>query len=644
MPIYHFLYLILAIIGLGFLVFIHELGHYFVAKRCGMKIQVFSIGFGKPFYSWMRGGVKWQLCFVLLGGYVKIAGMQKEGRVPPHKVKGGFYSKSPKQRIAVAFAGPIVNLVFAFVLFALIWVFGGRQKPFAEYTQLIGAMDVNSALYGDGVKSGDQILSFNDKPFRGVKDLTYTMVEKDLSPISVKGTKIDYLKQEKEPFDLNITPYPDPRYFDRDMYTIGILSPASYLIYDADQAKMPKGAPMLSSGIQSGDRILWVDNKLVFSQIQLSKIINEPILLLSVQRGNQTFITRVPKFKVDQLQAPSFKDEISDWHYALQSKQKLSDLYFIPYQVSSTGRVEATLSYIDDDSQKQPQWKGSPGNQPLRVGDQILAVDGMPISSGPALLNLAQTRHIQVIVKRNAVTKPMPWTQADRYFETSVDWKALTQVIGSLARGEKGAYVDHIVALKPTQAIPYQDFPLPKNQKAKLTDELELRAQEISEIENQQEKEQAEKIFKAYTGRLMLGIPLVDQKVIYNPSPWVLFEDTMSDVWRTLIGLFSGSLSPKWVAGPVGIIQMLHHSWGLGITEALFWLAVISLNLGILNLLPVPPFDGGHIVFSFLEGATGKRISHKVMDRIVLVFVILLIVFALYITFNDVVRLVGKFL
>ena len=69
-------YIFLALMGLNLLVFIHELGHYIVARREGMRVDVFSIGFGKPFVSWTRKGVKWQICPFLFGGYVRIAGME----------------------------------------------------------------------------------------------------------------------------------------------------------------------------------------------------------------------------------------------------------------------------------------------------------------------------------------------------------------------------------------------------------------------------------------------------------------------------------------------------------------------------------------------------------------------------------------
>ena len=76
--IYSIAYMLLAALALGFLIFIHELGHYFIARREGMIVEVFAIGFGKPIFSWYIDGVKWQVCWLPFGGYVKIAGMEKK--------------------------------------------------------------------------------------------------------------------------------------------------------------------------------------------------------------------------------------------------------------------------------------------------------------------------------------------------------------------------------------------------------------------------------------------------------------------------------------------------------------------------------------------------------------------------------------
>ncbi|MCP5491500.1 MAG: site-2 protease family protein [Chlamydiales bacterium] len=639
MPFYHLLYFILAILGLGLLIFIHELGHYLVAKKCGMRIQVFSIGFGKPFYSWKRGGVKWQLCYFLLGGYVKIAGMQKENNIPPHKVKDGFYGKKPSARIAVAFAGPLVNIAFAFVLFSIIFLIGGRIKPFRDHTQIIGQLDPSSELYEKGIRAGDQITSFDGKPYSGVKDMQYMILESPSTPINVRGDQIDYLKNERKPFDYNVTPYMDPRFFDRDINTIGILAPASFLIYNADKVPIPKDAPMFTSGIQSGDRIIWTNGQLMFSHSQFVHVINEASATLSIQRGTHYQLVRIPLVTIRQLRASSsFKGELNDWHYGAQIKSKLSDASFIPYEVGSNAIVEKSTPYIDDNSTEQPMWLGENTLQP---GDRILAVNGTPISSGIQLLVELQKRQAQVIVQRGDSLEAINWKLADQEFEKSFAAKDLDQMLQVLARGQRVESVGNLHLLNPVQPVPRKDFPVSEFQKKKMAHDAKLEEEQIAQIDDEQEKEQAMRLHLAYTNRLMVGVPLLDHAVIYNPAPWTLFSDTLSDIGRTLIGLFSGSLSPKWVSGPVGIVQMLHRSWGLGLGEALFWLAVISLNLGILNLLPIPPFDGGHIVFSAIEASTGKRISQKTMDRIAIAFLILIAGFALYITFHDVLRLVG---
>jgi len=151
------LYILLAILGLGFLVFIHELGHFLVARRQGMRIEAFSIGFGKPLYSWERNGVQWIIGILPFGGYVKIAGMSKEGNLEPQEIPDGFYGKRPWQRIKVAFAGPLVNIVFAIFVFSCIWMLGGRNKNFSEFTHRIGWVDPKSPLYAEGIRSGDVI-------------------------------------------------------------------------------------------------------------------------------------------------------------------------------------------------------------------------------------------------------------------------------------------------------------------------------------------------------------------------------------------------------------------------------------------------------------------------------------------------------
>ena len=121
-------------------------------------------------------GVKWQLCVLPFGGYVKIAGEKEESG--KELAEDTFFGKKPSDRIQVAIMGPVVNIVFAFILFTLVWISGGKAEPFSRYTNVIGYVDPDSELYLKGVRPGDQIVRYNHKEFQGFKDLIYASVLK----------------------------------------------------------------------------------------------------------------------------------------------------------------------------------------------------------------------------------------------------------------------------------------------------------------------------------------------------------------------------------------------------------------------------------------------------------------------------------
>ncbi|MCB1135262.1 MAG: site-2 protease family protein, partial [Chlamydiia bacterium] len=172
-------YILSAALGLGFLIFIHELGHYLVAKRVGMRIEVFSIGFGKPIKVWKRNGEIWQICYLPFGGYVKMAGMDAEDGQEPSEIRDGFWGRTPMDRIKVALAGPVVNLAFALAVFGLMWMGGGREKSFAEYTHRIGWVEPSSELYAAGFRPGDTIVSYDGRAFTDYKDHLYAAMLSD---------------------------------------------------------------------------------------------------------------------------------------------------------------------------------------------------------------------------------------------------------------------------------------------------------------------------------------------------------------------------------------------------------------------------------------------------------------------------------
>jgi regulator of sigma E protease len=606
-------YILLAILGLGFLVFIHELGHYFVARRKGMRVEAFAIGFGKPIFTWERDGVKWHICMLPFGGYVKIAGMQREGSLEPYEIQGGFYGKKPMDRIWVALAGPLVNIAFALLVFTVLWMAGGRDKPFFDFTHRIGWVDPHSALYANGVRPGDLIEKYDGKPFTGIKDLLVSSLMKG-ETTRIEGVKIDYLNGRKSHFDYTLKTYPSPELMGKEkLNTIGVLSPASYLIYQGPNLVL--GSPMQGSGIEPKDRILWADGEVIFSHQQLSSLTNEPSAFLTVKRGSQIFQTKVPRIKLADLKMTlPEKGEIDDWQHEAALKGPLTELYFIPYNLSPTLDVESKLRFIEESDQKKAfaVCERCPYFTLMEEGDQIIAVDGTPVHSPHELLAGLQTRKMLVIVDRDPkIGEKVLWTKADEEFD-GFSSKDLQMIVSSIGTDHQINDVGDLHLLKAVVPKP------------------------LSELSKAALDEKA-------GGRLVLGVPLSDREVRYNPTPFMQFNEVIRDTYYTLKSLFSGAANPKYVAGPVGIVQIVHHSWMLGVKEALFWMALISLNLGIINLLPLPVLDGGHILFSIVEAITKRPLKSRTMEKLIIPFVVLIIGFFIFVTYHDITRLFSKF-
>jgi len=155
------------LVVLTLLVFVHELGHYWVARRNGVRVEVFSIGFGPELFGWTAAsGTRWRVSALPLGGYVKMLGDmdaasrpddEKLSHLPDDERQNAFPAKSLGARAAIVAAGPIANFVFAWVLLALLFVVVGRSVTPAVITDVIP----DSAAAAAGLQAGDRILSVN---------------------------------------------------------------------------------------------------------------------------------------------------------------------------------------------------------------------------------------------------------------------------------------------------------------------------------------------------------------------------------------------------------------------------------------------------------------------------------------------------
>ncbi|MDE0146779.1 MAG: RIP metalloprotease RseP [Rhodospirillaceae bacterium] len=147
------------------LVFVHEMGHYSVARRNGVRVEIFSIGFGPELFGRDdRWGTRWKFCAIPLGGYVKMFGdadaASRPGeavqRLTPEQRKVSFYHKSVGQRAAIVFAGPAVNYLFAVLILALLFMTAGQRHTPA----VVGAVIPGGAAESAGLRTGDTIVQF----------------------------------------------------------------------------------------------------------------------------------------------------------------------------------------------------------------------------------------------------------------------------------------------------------------------------------------------------------------------------------------------------------------------------------------------------------------------------------------------------
>jgi regulator of sigma E protease len=183
-------YIIPFLVVLTVLVFVHELGHYLVARRNGVRIEVFSIGFGPEIFGWYdRAGTRWKLSAVPLGGYVKMYGDADASSLPSGSLEAmsledrefSFHHKRLGQRVAVVAAGPAANFIFAIVLLAGLFMTVGQ--PFTPPD--VGQVQPGSAAERGGIKPGDTIAMIDGRKIDRFEDVQQAVALNNGGPMAI---------------------------------------------------------------------------------------------------------------------------------------------------------------------------------------------------------------------------------------------------------------------------------------------------------------------------------------------------------------------------------------------------------------------------------------------------------------------------
>ena len=227
------------------------------------------------------------------------------------------------------------------------------------------------------------------------------------------------------------------------------------------------------------------------------------------------------------------------------------------------------------------------------------------------------------------VEKKVLWKDEDTLFQKVVHWNEIQTIANSIGTPNPVKETEHLALLAPV---------IPKRSE-RLKSDLEQTREKIGEIKDPERRAQALHYLEESQNQLILDVIFQDEEVTFNPNPFALFGSIFTETWHTLKALILGYLHPKWISGPIGIVNVIHHGWSLGIGEALFWIGAISLNLGVFNLLPIPVLDGGYICISLWEMITRRRLKAKTIERLIIPFVVLLVAFLIFLTIQDISRL-----
>jgi regulator of sigma E protease len=258
-------------IGLGVMVLVHEWGHFVLARLFGVRVEVFSIGFGPRLFGVRRGPTDYRLSALPLGGYVRMAGDN-----PAEERKGDpdeFLSKPRWQRVLIALAGPSTNFLMAVVLTAALFIHGGEQPSYADKPVVVAGVVKDSPAQKAGIQTGDRIVAFG-----GVKNPTWDRVALELALSAPGHSEPVTIERDDHLMTTSVETEPQP------FAVLGY--PAEPVIVGS----LVRGMPAERGGLKEGDVIVAANGQHLTAPSQFSEVVQQSggnLMTLDVLRNGQ---------------------------------------------------------------------------------------------------------------------------------------------------------------------------------------------------------------------------------------------------------------------------------------------------------------------------------------------------------------------
>ncbi len=318
----------------GFLIWFHELGHFLFAKLFGVRVEVFSVGFGPALVAKRFGETIYQVAAIPLGGYVKLYG--EEERLEDPKA---FSSKPNWQKILIAFGGPLFNIILTVVLLTVVFTAGVEVPKYAKEPAVVGYVEENSWASKVGIRPGDRIIKIGDVEIKSWEEIRQAVLKNTLEG----ERKVNILIERNGKLITLEATLPK---LETGQESLGINPPLEPVVGRVFE-KMPGvgPAPAYQVGIRPGDRILEINGVPVNSWYEAVKLIREskgePIKL-KLKRGDEILEKEVvpalhPKTKLPVLgiapRVETVKESYPVGEAALMALNRTKELFLLTFEV-----------------------------------------------------------------------------------------------------------------------------------------------------------------------------------------------------------------------------------------------------------------------------------------------------------------------
>lgn len=649
--------ILLVAVGLGTVIFIHELGHFMVAKWCDVKVERFSIGFGPIIWKVTRGETEYALSAIPFGGYVKMLGQDDAdpGQMADDRIARdprSYTSKTVPQRIAIISAGVINNMVSAVLFFILAFMLGVKYQP-----AVVGGVVPGMPAWKAGLRPGDEITRAND---RHDTPLSFTDVRLEVALSRAEDpVKIEGLRNGKR-FVAEVTPVTG------DLIPTIFVEPSQGLTIPDVESKSGESrltvkglsASRAEPSLMPGDEIRELDGVSLKTYAEMQMGIaakrDQPVVL-SVRRKNA------------QPNAPLTKITIEPNHFrTLGLRMAIGQIKAIQRDSPADGKLKEgdTITHIlspeqrtigvDLDPLQLPDYFARFAGQEVRVKVKREVTGGNPTLEEVSLVPDGRPGWIERPID---AVRDCPLSIP----AIGVAFNVLHHVVGVDPDGPADK-----AGIKKDDNIEQIRFLSPKrDKKEEGDDEIVIKFNETDRgwptafwLIQMLPERSIELTFKsqgAADAKTIEVVPQIDPdwylpmrgfstqgltktRQAENIGEAVTLgfhrtRDSIFEMWFTIRGLFSGRISPKALGGPIRIADTAYHFSKQGIPDLILFLGILSVSLSVLNFLPIPVLDGGHFAFLCWEGIRGKPPSERVVvtaTYVGLAFVLSLMVFVLY--------------